>query len=267
MSVINEHHSSDGPSQLKQCRICLDDDNPDDIISPCLCSGGSAYVHKTCLNNWRAENANGKAFKFCDVCKFEYIIESVMNDSKDERKRLLKYHFFVIRDLTLVTLLIQSVIIGLGFLLKTIDKSSNNISDLYPDFINGFTVYYLSAFILLLAVLGLIVFIIFCYTFSNSSGTLTNFHRFSSSNKNGLFFMMVGVVIVCAVVGLFVGIVLSVIIIRKVMKHHAGKLWLRQEAEKYIVKDFTGRREELDIYRTNYRNSNGDNTDNSFAQN
>ena len=33
------------------------------------------------------------------------------------------------------------------------------------------------------------------------------------------------------------------------MQHHASKLWLRQEAEKYQVKDFHGQRSELEIYR------------------
>ncbi|CAF1545176.1 unnamed protein product, partial [Rotaria sordida] len=46
--------------QEKQCRICLDTDNSNDIISPCLCSGNSAYVHRKCLNHWRAENKRGK---------------------------------------------------------------------------------------------------------------------------------------------------------------------------------------------------------------
>ncbi|CAF4624047.1 unnamed protein product [Rotaria sp. Silwood1] len=52
--------------QLKQCRICLDTDNPDDIISPCLCTGNSAYVHRTCLNYWRAENKRGKGLPVVD---------------------------------------------------------------------------------------------------------------------------------------------------------------------------------------------------------
>jgi hypothetical protein len=33
------------------------------------------------------------------------------------------------------------------------------------------------------------------------------------------------------------------------MKHHASKLWLRQEAEKYTVKDFQGRRGDLEKYK------------------
>jgi E3 ubiquitin-protein ligase DOA10 len=68
MSIINEDELLPGDNQLNQSRICLNNDDPNDIISPCLCSRGSAYIHRKCLYNWQSDNANGKAFKFCDVC-------------------------------------------------------------------------------------------------------------------------------------------------------------------------------------------------------
>ena len=75
MSVRDEDELLPGNNQLKQCRICLDNDNPDDIISPCLCSGSSAYVHRKCLNDWRSATIHGKGFKFCYLCQFEYVLE------------------------------------------------------------------------------------------------------------------------------------------------------------------------------------------------
>ncbi|CAF4154999.1 unnamed protein product [Rotaria sordida] len=56
MSLESQDDLTVANNQLKQCRICLDNDNPTDIISPCLCSGGSAYIHRKCLNDWRSEN-------------------------------------------------------------------------------------------------------------------------------------------------------------------------------------------------------------------
>lgn len=248
-------NSSNDPTltngQEKQCRICLDEDNPNDLISPCLCSGGSAYVHRTCLNNWRAENLGDRSFKSCNVCQFEYVIETVITDPKAERERLLKYHLFVLRDSAALILLIQSVVLGLAWLLKVIDKKNQHIKQMFPDSMQGFSVYYLSSFILLMALLGLItLIIIFCVGATN-----TNTNRSSSGgssvNKKGLITSAVAVVIICAVVGLVVGIIISVFILRKIMKHHTSKLWLRQEAQKYIVKDFQGRRQELEkIKRT-----------------
>ncbi len=260
---MSEDELSAGHDASKQCRICLDNDDLNDIISPCLCSGGSAYVHRKCLNNWRSENANGKAFKFCDVCQFEYIIETIVSDPKAERERLLKYHYFVIRDLSLITLALQSVIFAFAFLLKRIDRNSGNIKNVFPAFINGFLVYYLSGFILLLVILGIIAFIFLGYVYitrgntnsNNRRSTSSTSSRGSSNNANTVAGTMIAMIIICAVVGLFVGIILSVIILRKIMKNHNSKLWLRQEAEKYIVKDFTGRRRDLEKYTRSNRNS------------
>jgi MFS superfamily sulfate permease-like transporter len=106
---------------------------------------------------------------------------------------------------------------------------------------------------LLLAVLGIFVLIIFYFVAStgtnNRGSTSRNYFSSSKSNANGLFATVVIIVLVCASVGMFVGIILSVMILRNIMKHHTSKLWLRQEAEKYVVKDFQRRRQELEKYK------------------
>jgi hypothetical protein len=242
MSIIEEESSND---ELKQCRICLDNDHPNELISPCLCNGSSAYVHRKCLNNWRSENANGKGFKYCDICHFEYVIETIISDQKEERKRLFKYYLFVIRDLILINLIIQLIVICLAFLLKLIDRNWNNVKDIFPNSMNGFILYYLSAFILLLALLGLLAFIICCYAIGIDLNTNTNY-----SNRNGnsasRWFNGIGIIVlIFAFIGIFVGIILSFIIFKKIIKYHTQKLWLRQEADKYIVKDFHGKRNQI----------------------
>ena len=255
MSVRDDNQLPLGTDELKQCRICLDNNNPDDIISPCLCSGGSAFVHRQCLNNWRAVNTRGKGFKFCDICQFEYVIETVLNDPKDERERLLKYHFYVIRDSIALILLVLSIILGVALILKAIDRKSENIKSLYPSSMNEFSIYYLSAFIILLAVVGAVAVITF-FCVSGGNGIFNTNNRGSTSRNSsgnssttGLFTGVIVIVIVCALIGFVVGIIASVIVLRKIMKHHASKLWLRQEADKYIVKDFQRQRSELEKYR------------------
>ncbi|KAI3930634.1 hypothetical protein MKX01_037080 [Papaver californicum] len=42
-----------GPSEQIQCRICLETDGRD-IIAPCKCKGTSKFVHRECLDHWRA---------------------------------------------------------------------------------------------------------------------------------------------------------------------------------------------------------------------
>ena len=61
--------------EKKECRICFDEgmDN-DPLISPCKCKGTSAYVHKSCLSNWRNFNRDREAWNICMECHAEYII-------------------------------------------------------------------------------------------------------------------------------------------------------------------------------------------------
>lgn len=195
MSVIDEVNLLPDYNQTKLCRICLNIENPNDMISPCLCSGNSSYVHRKCLNNYRTENANGKTFKFCNICHFEYIIETVINNPEVNRK----YHLFVIRDLISMVLLIQLIIFGLAYLLKILDNNNHSIKNLYPESIKEFIIYYFSAIV--------------------------------------LFTCIVTIISICNVVDSCVGILLSVIVLKQIIKNHTSRIWLRQEAEKYIVKD------------------------------
>jgi hypothetical protein len=229
--------------QIKQCRICLDTDHPNDLISPCLCNGSSSYVHRKCLNDWRSENTNGKSFKYCDICQFEYVIETIINDSKEEKKRLFKYYLFVFRDIILINLIIQLTIIGLAFLLKILDKNTNDIKNIFPNSINGFCIYYFTAFILILAILGLFAFIIFCYAI----GIDINDRAFKNNSNQKMKIL----ILIFAFIGIFIGIILSFIILKQIMKYNTQKLWLKQEAEKYIIKDFHGKRNELEKYKQN----------------
>nr|XP_025682429.1 uncharacterized protein LOC112783615 isoform X2 [Arachis hypogaea] len=42
-----------GPTEQIQCRICLETDGRD-FIAPCKCKGTAKYVHRECLDHWRA---------------------------------------------------------------------------------------------------------------------------------------------------------------------------------------------------------------------
>ncbi|CAF2612039.1 unnamed protein product [Rotaria sp. Silwood2] len=251
----------------KLCRICFDNDDQKDLISPCLCRGGSAYVHRKCLDNWRSLNKHGRAFKFCDVCQFEYVIEPVVDDLSADRKRLLVFRLLVTRDITLIILLVQLIIIGMTFLLQVADKKSNKIKNLYPHSMSSFGIYYLSSLILFLAFLGLFGLIGFCcgwmqnnnydlgyndpcpncvcYPYNCVCLNCNSCDGNHDCDKNaGL--ILIFIILIFAVLGIFVGVILTGIILRKIMKCHTNRLWLQQEAKKYIVKDFQGRINELE---------------------
>lgn len=62
---------------VKQCRICLgeDEDLSNPMLRPCLCSGSMAYVHLSCLNQWRLNGVNPKSVFECPQCRFSYRFE------------------------------------------------------------------------------------------------------------------------------------------------------------------------------------------------
>ena len=114
-------------STIRICRICLDSDYPVDLISPCLCTGGSAFVHRKCLDKWRATNKSERVFHYCDVCQFQYVIEPVVADVLADRRRLLIFRLLVTRDILLIVLLIQVFLVGLTFLMQYCDRTALRI--------------------------------------------------------------------------------------------------------------------------------------------
>jgi hypothetical protein len=247
-------HLLSSQNAIQSCRICLDDDNPTDLIRPCLCRGGSAYVHRKCLDNWRSMNKLGRAFKSCDVCRFEYIIEPIIDNPSADRRRLLMYRLLVTRDITLLILLVQAIIIGMTFLLQVADKKNNTIKKLYPTSMSSFGVYYLSSVILFFALLGLFSLIVLCCGSETNNDQRCDCACYSccclGSDCNGCDDDSAGVIIIVivilfAILGVFVAIILSGITIGNIMQRHTKKLWLRQETKKYIVKDLQGRANEV----------------------
>lgn len=57
-------------TEEKVCRICLDNDNINDLFSPCKCKGSIKYIHKSCLEEWRKQGS--KQFFKCPNCKYSY---------------------------------------------------------------------------------------------------------------------------------------------------------------------------------------------------
>ena len=60
------------PMVGKVCRICLSDEHADALLSPCLCSGSSKFVHQSCLGQWRQASPNLGSKIQCEVCRAYY---------------------------------------------------------------------------------------------------------------------------------------------------------------------------------------------------
>lgn len=50
------------------CRICHNGENPERLVSPCLCKGSLTYVHIYCLERWISTSR----CTTCELCQFQY---------------------------------------------------------------------------------------------------------------------------------------------------------------------------------------------------
>jgi RING-variant domain len=111
MSIRKEKEESD---EQTSCRLCLEKEGGQ-LIAPCLCSGSSRFIHRECLDKWRATQLTDAAFTHCGVCKFKYSIDSVDKaDSPSEIERVKRYRRAMARD----------VIQGIGCVLGVIGALS-----------------------------------------------------------------------------------------------------------------------------------------------
>lgn len=95
-----------------QCRICLDIGG-EDLIAPCYCKGTQKYVHRSCLDNWRSTK-EGFAFSHCTECRAVFILRA--NVPQDRWWLRLKFQLLVVRDHTLIFVIVQMIVAFLGML-------------------------------------------------------------------------------------------------------------------------------------------------------
>lgn len=97
--------------QHRECRVCQDVGNADDLIAPCLCRGSLMFVHRACLTEWRARTANSTSFSSCEVCGFRYRTKVHANEEQKVR-----FYAFVARDALLAMATVLATVLLLGWL-------------------------------------------------------------------------------------------------------------------------------------------------------
>ncbi|KAK3261319.1 hypothetical protein CYMTET_29771 [Cymbomonas tetramitiformis] len=268
------------------CRICLDDDDQFDMIAPCLCAGTSKWVHRACLDEWRAQERNPHSFTHCQTCRFQFVLEPMKEHSLEESRALWRFRAFVARDMTGVFIILQLLITCLAGFIHLCD-GSGSIVNLYPKgwaethaATTSIGPYYISGFILLLAIIGFAGTIwYFCGGGSLQSGRSRNSrHRGcdcvcdcathcngpclcdscdcascdclsgtgGSSDLGGMLFVLVAVVLVFAIIGIFVGIFFGTIVFQRILQRHVHLLWMRAESQKHVVVDLQSQPSKLD---------------------
>lgn len=90
--------------KIRECRICYNLDNINNLISPCLCNGTMKYVHLDCLNKF-IDTTDNEIFKYdCYICNYSYSF-----------KRFNFLQIFIFSFLILSFLLYLSILISLFY--------------------------------------------------------------------------------------------------------------------------------------------------------
>ena len=81
-SEDTSEHSDDEGNVLDEpeCRICFIGSENENLIHPCLCSGGYKYVHRSCLERWRDNNRGTIKYHECEVCQEPYTVVYIYED-------------------------------------------------------------------------------------------------------------------------------------------------------------------------------------------
>lgn len=142
------------PSSLddeKVCRFCLEStDHPEPfhaehLIAPCQCRGGSQWVHRGCLDEWRATRSD-RAFSACTECFFGYEFVQPASEAGEEegggegwlfkdgpltksRRLKMKFQLLVARDVVKVFVFMQIVIVGLAAWMRSSDCGTGTGTD------------------------------------------------------------------------------------------------------------------------------------------
>ncbi|CAH9080053.1 unnamed protein product, partial [Cuscuta epithymum] len=151
------------------CRICLENEGGE-LISPCLCKGSQQFVHRHCLDHWRSIK-EGFAFSHCTTCKAQF--EFLVVDLSDDIVTRIKHKLFVINDVFRQFLIIQFVIVSLGFYLYIMDSGRkfhgtlNGRIKVFPD--NPVPFYYSLGALGLLFIYGCFLVIPRCLSLGGSN--------------------------------------------------------------------------------------------------
>ncbi|KAH3757372.1 hypothetical protein Pelo_10800 [Pelomyxa schiedti] len=99
------------------CRNCHEGGG--NLISPCSCSGSVKWVHRECLDQWRAVSPNPLSFYRCDICHTKYLLR---RKSRDRCKVYSHFVLLCLRDIGVLLLSISAVVTLLGMFMMWVNS-------------------------------------------------------------------------------------------------------------------------------------------------
>jgi hypothetical protein len=147
-----------GQHHHELCRICQSSGNAHDLIRPCTCSDSSSYVHRACLNRWRAVSPFPDALTKCEHCGVDYkLIYSTKPNTCGDKARA---GFIIALDFTLILAVIMGLWILCGYAVERL--LDNPVAWGYFKDLPLWDKIFLYGFITFFAILGILGLVCFC---------------------------------------------------------------------------------------------------------
>lgn len=235
------------------CRICLEYDGEpgDELISPCMCKGTQQFVHRSCLDHWRAVK-EGFAFSHCTTCKAQFHLRVEMLEDYSWRK--MKFRIFVARDVILVFLAVQTAIATIGTFAYFLDKNGsfrNSFSDGWDRILSKHPIpfYYCLGVLIFFVLLGFFGLILHCSSFNSNDPCMAGCRNCCygwgildcfPASMEACFALVVIFVIVFAILGIAYGFLAATMAIQRIWQRHYHILTKRELTKEYVVEDLRG---------------------------
>ena len=114
---------------MDSCRICLEETNgggADKLIAPCQCRGDLQFVHRKCLDAFRAQSV--EHFYKCSTCTYHYDFEVDENEIA-ESLRLCKFRTAVVLHTLFLLLVVQAIFMAVGAIIWLWDSQNETLSN------------------------------------------------------------------------------------------------------------------------------------------
>lgn len=226
----------------RRCRVCFGEDEVQ-LIAPCLCDGNSKWIHRDCLNKWRASRTNPRALTHCEVCLFQYEIDvnPEIESGAEERRRHLVVQLLFYTFLWFVG--IHVIVFAIAFVLKNVDyhhllvkfvslQHVVKVSGYFADFWHYLSSYYVAGVVLFLLVSGMSAMATFLPCLSLWQVAVQVFCS--------QYLQIIGIVVFVAamiLIGIFAVFAALVVLIQIAVQNYVRQRELALIADEYVVKD------------------------------
>ena len=100
----------------KECRICFETTDQNNMLSPCSCNGTMAYIHSFCLKNCIQSNDE----RICRICHQIWRGVTIVKKNKnffDYLKEELHPWYFLISVPFVVSVMVSNIVLGTKYII------------------------------------------------------------------------------------------------------------------------------------------------------